>query len=292
MNFELSGNVYCHDLINPPASDRSCDINLELENRGQIQLIKEQLTNTGTKYLLKIPYAKSIGFTSSELHTVSYEFENLILAFNLVLDRVCMTSRLAEFSKQTITPEKALHSVEVTRTEQKIIVKIIEENINIHDEVHATVIHSAKVEEKKIIDAFHLLQKTNLTRTNKNFSIRENNLKKSIENYSNAMDDKSKVLKFRDLFTAFELYVNSDGVDRKGDLFDNTASTIFGSQPNKVKEWRELYNRVKHADRNRQDINTYYKTERILSEELKVLRTSLQGTLLSEVTHFGMGTNP
>ena len=133
-DFELSACVYCHDLINPPTHDRSCDINLEVTNGGLIQFTKQKLTNAGTEYLLKIPHAKSIGLTGSE-HVVSHEFDNLILAFNLALERVCMMRRGgAEFSNPSI-PKKTSHSVDVTRKNNKVFVNIVEENLAIHEQL-------------------------------------------------------------------------------------------------------------------------------------------------------------
>jgi len=49
MDFEFGAIVYCHDLINPPAHDRDCDINLDITNSVLIQITKEKLTGAGIK---------------------------------------------------------------------------------------------------------------------------------------------------------------------------------------------------------------------------------------------------
>jgi hypothetical protein len=102
MEFEISIEVYCHDLINPPAHDRDCDINLDVTNPALIEFKKENQANAVTRYSLRIPQAESTGFTSYEQHIVSHEIDNLILAFNLVLERVCMTNRSSEFYTYSI----------------------------------------------------------------------------------------------------------------------------------------------------------------------------------------------
>jgi hypothetical protein len=129
MEFEISIAVYCHDLINPPARDRNCDINLDITNPALIEFKREKPTNAATRYLLRIPQAESTGFTSYEQQTVSHQIDNLILAFNLVLERVCMTDRSSEFYSHSITPKKRLQSYNVTRTNNKVFVNIVDEHI-------------------------------------------------------------------------------------------------------------------------------------------------------------------
>lgn len=238
MEFEISKSVYCDDLINPPAHDRKCSINLDVANTVLIQFIKENRTNAGTRYLLRLPQAKSTGFTSYEQNIVSHEFDNLILAFNLVLERVCTTSKSSEFAMDSITFKKRLQSSNVRRIGNKVIVDITDGNIDIREDVQVTVIHSAKVEERTILEAFHNLQKLRMFQINGNSSIRENNLKKSLQNYSNAMEEENMVLKFRDLFTALEVCININGIERKDGPFDNEVSNLSGTSPNTVERWR------------------------------------------------------
>jgi hypothetical protein len=283
MDFEFSSSVYCHDLINPPAHDRDCDINLGVTKSALIQFTKETLTHAGTKYLLRIPHAEAGGFTSDEQHIVSHEFDNLILAFNLVLERVCVTRRSSEFSEQSTIPKKVLQSANVTRTDSKVFVEIIDENIVSHDSVHATVTHSAEVEERAILEAFRNLQRFNMFQINENSSLRENNLKKSLENYSNAMEENNIILKFRDLFTALELCVNIDGNEKTGPAFDDKANKLYGINLSTVSNSREFYNRVKHVDRSQTDIDNRYMVENGLPQQLTALRNDVGRILISEL---------
>lgn len=125
-----------------------------------IQFIKENRTNAGTRYLLRLPQAKSTGFTSYEQNIVSHELDNLILAFNLVLERVCTTSKSSEFAmRSSITLKRLQSSSNVRRIGNKVIVDITDGNIDIREDVQVTVIHSTKVEERTILEAFHNLQK-------------------------------------------------------------------------------------------------------------------------------------
>jgi hypothetical protein len=49
---------------------------------------------------------------------------------------------------------------------------------------------------------------------------------------------------------SLELAANIDGISR---------TNLAGINNNEVKDWRELYNRTKHADRHLKDMNTYLK---------------------------------
>lgn len=79
---ELEANVFCHDLINPPAIDRGVDIHLELLNPNRIGFRKEGSVPSGTIYSIKIGDAGS----------AEADFDNMLLAFKLILPRVCVNT--------------------------------------------------------------------------------------------------------------------------------------------------------------------------------------------------------
>jgi hypothetical protein len=189
-----------------------------------------------------------------------------------------------DISKQSITPKKPLPSASVTRTDNKVFINIIDENVFLHESVHVSVTHSAQVEEKEILEVFHKLQRFNIFQINENSSLRQNNLKKSLENYSNAIEENSMVLKFRDLFTALELCVNVDGTESTGVDFDNKVSNRCGAKPGTVGDWRAFYNGVKHVDRNQRDIDSRYKyAQQDFPQQLTALRNHVRRILFSEL---------
>ena len=51
---ELYADVFCHDLINPPARDRTVDIHLELTSPNLINFTKKGATSSETVYSLKV----------------------------------------------------------------------------------------------------------------------------------------------------------------------------------------------------------------------------------------------
>lgn len=61
MFFEVKRPVFAHDFVNPPAEDRSCDIDIKLINpSGSINLTKES-SGIQTRYLLTVSDSSLIG---------------------------------------------------------------------------------------------------------------------------------------------------------------------------------------------------------------------------------------
>jgi hypothetical protein len=96
MSFTIERYIFVHDFLNPPAEDRSCDIDLKLINSsGSIALTKEA-TDNQTRYLLKISDPSVIKLTSHEQSSVERAIKNLVLVFNLNLVRTCLSTLQGE----------------------------------------------------------------------------------------------------------------------------------------------------------------------------------------------------
>jgi hypothetical protein len=279
---EVEASIYCHDMWNPPAHDRTSDINLKVTNFGSIEFMKKGRTSSEAVYSLKIADAQSIGFTNFEQSIFRNEFNDFILAFNLVLPHVCVTTKSSEFSNPNIKQGPIQSTSNVVRKNNKVFVNIVEGNIPIYENIHIAVIHSTSVDGRVILEVFGKLQNIKRSQINKHSSVQDNNLIKS-DNYENAMDDFDKILKFRHLFTALEKVTNIDGKDRSGDDFDKQVSLLYAVNSEVVKEWRHFYNRIKHAQKNSEDINTYDKGEKTLSDKLSSIRWCVQYCLLSKL---------
>ena len=90
-------NIFCHDLINPPTYDRSCDIDPQLlKSDGLIDFERKLRGSSESEYAVRISNIQQIGFTSAE-RALQYECRNLILACNLVTPRACMTDKKVEY---------------------------------------------------------------------------------------------------------------------------------------------------------------------------------------------------
>lgn len=78
--------------------------------------------------------------------------------------------------------------------------------------------------------------------------------------------------------------MNIDGKQREGDDFDKKVSSLYVRiQTSDVKDWRRLYNRIKHAQKNSEDINEYYSGQESLPEKLHAIRECVKHILLSKL---------
>jgi hypothetical protein len=100
------------------------------------------------------------------------------------------------------------------------------------------------------------------------------------------------LLKFKQLFNALELVTNMTGTDWKGGDFVREVDKILHSSHsgltrsiNKtdVKTWREFYNRIKHLQKDTDDIRMYYEGMDTLGGTLSSLRGSLNEILLDKI---------
>jgi hypothetical protein len=65
MNHIYRRDIYCHQVINPPAYDRSCDINLQLsKSEGLIDLERKHRSSSQSTYSIRLSNIEQLGFTS------------------------------------------------------------------------------------------------------------------------------------------------------------------------------------------------------------------------------------
>ena len=126
----------------------------------------------------------------------------MLLAFNLLLPRVCLNTHSAKFPSFDIRNKipKPETKGTVVRRDQKVYVNIVEDPILISDSVHATVGHRTSIEEIKVMDIFRKLQGIQRTKIDKHSSLQDNNLKASFESFEKAMWSFDKRRAFEELF--------------------------------------------------------------------------------------------
>ena len=96
MNYIFQRDIYCHQLVNPPGHDRSCNIDLQLSN-SWTKFERKYLTSSESVYSIRLSNILQLGFTSTEQRALEHEFRNLILACNLVIQRTCITDKNVEY---------------------------------------------------------------------------------------------------------------------------------------------------------------------------------------------------
>ena len=176
MNYELQADIFCHDLINPPTHDRSCNMDLELtKSEGLIDLEGKRTTSSETIYSIKISNLQEIGFTNTEQAGIQYEYRNLILACNLVIPRVCITNKKNEYSILDLMRGHKESRSSVKKIGKTFYVNIVD-NVEVYDSIRITVGFVEKIDEKHIVDVFRKLQKINRQDISKSSTLFDRNL--------------------------------------------------------------------------------------------------------------------
>ena len=284
MNYKLQSDIFCHDLINPPTHDRSCNIDLQLtKSEGLIDIERKGTTSSETIYSIRISNLQEIGFTNTEQTTIQNEYRNLILACNLVIPRVCITNKKNEYSiLDLMRGHNESRSSSVKKIDNTFYVNIVD-NVKVYDSIHITVSFVEKIDEKHIVDVFRKLQKINRHGISKSSTLFDMNLDSSLVHYETAMSEFDRLFKFKNIYNALELVTNIDGNDRKGTDFDMEVKRLDATNCMDIVKWRNFYNRTKHVQRNSSDIKVYEEGEKDLAQELLSSRKCAQKLLLSKL---------
>lgn len=146
----MTRDIFVHDLANPPAEDRNCDVELTLVgSEGRIMLTKQEI-GLQTKYLLKVPDANSIGLASFDQMDVDHGIRDLVLAFNLSLERACISTMKGEMPRPEIQIRVPENPVRIEHTPEGVHV-LVTETMVARDFVHITVGTKEELDEEKSI---------------------------------------------------------------------------------------------------------------------------------------------
>jgi hypothetical protein len=158
----------------------------------RVTLTKKEESLAETIYSIRIADALDIGFTSSEQHVLSKEFANLILAFNILLKRTCITYRKSEFSSINVAQIVLKFTDEVRsvvrKTSDGFHALINEEPIRISDDVRIAVKISEKLDILPLIPLFKRIQQTQRFESSTLSSLYDFNLANSLKNYEIGSD--------------------------------------------------------------------------------------------------------
>jgi hypothetical protein len=240
---------------------------------------------------VELPSVNDLGFTTSSQMDLDNEFTNLVLAFNLVQENICVTYRKAEFPSYEVEPKLARAKTHITKENQGYYVKS-EDIVALKDESHNTVHLSLNIEEQKMLEIFRKIQKLRRFERKGISNLPEINLIGALGLFESGMGEFLTLLKFKHLFNALELITNVTGTDLKRDKFDREAEKIIHSSQtgltcsiNKttIKDWREFYNRIKHVQKDTEDIKTYYEGMNTIGRKLLSLRGSLNKIFLDKI---------
>lgn len=275
--------LYAHDLRNPPGEGTFCDIALKLVNStGRLNLTKVK-PGFQTFYWLFIPEAHSLRLLSSEQNKIDLFQDNLILAANLLLHKTALSTRKSELNEPQVE-YKQQKSEGITEETPEGKHVTITETITVTDKFEVMIGFTEEIDENMWVSLLQKINEACITKLQNNAIMKLVNLKKSFNEYRNAMEVVSdRLIIFKHLFNSLELATNFDGKDRKGLDLDNEVLRIANLQASEVRDWRHLYDRAKHVDRRTEDMATFMEGIKRLSDYLIPLRLATQTVILDRL---------
>lgn len=271
MQSSIESTVFVHDLQNPPAEDRSCDIDLTVVNsRGRIILAKQDV-GLQTRYLLKVPDAESIGFTSFDQRDVEQGIKDLVLAFNLSLQRACLSTLGGDLPRPEIQTKPPESPVKVEHTPEGVRV-LMTGTVVIRTSLHMAIGTKEELHEEQAVSNLGLLGRLNRHTISTATPMPAASLSKALSEFENAMTVFPRLMIFKHLFNSLELSTNSDGTDRRGKSLDKEVAKISGIAVTDAEKWRDFYNRTKHVDTTPRNVTEFVAGLGNLAETLMPLR--------------------
>ena len=285
--YPISGEVYAHQIVNPPTAERGCNIDIIFaQSENNIILSKKGNAKHQTQYELKIEDPSTLKLSNSDNVSRCKLFEKLLLVFNLVLEHSALIAGEQNITEPEIKPKKgpAKTKVEDTPTGKKITV---EDTVLHTDSVFITIGLTENISEDDVKSVYQLIEHLD----NSSDQVKIENIKKSLFEYREAMNNFDGTSIFKHLFNSLELAINYDGKNRKGSSLDNEIAKIIETTikiTNKqedsltvLKEWRNFYGQAKHADKK---ISKIFKFRKIkVTHQLDPLRQSTQKVILEQL---------
>lgn len=278
-NIEI--DIFVHDIMNPPHEDAGSKVILNFQNSmGLIKLVPKSSELNQSHYTVLIIDPTIVGFTSSEQHILQRELDDFILAINLVLLRGCAVRTRTEFkAAKFVTNHNGSPSI-VEKNEKGTSVHIFE-TIDLRDHVSTAVTTSDTLSESEVIDAFKKLIK--FKRYEGKMGKRENNLSLALKHFEAAISDFERLFKFKNFYNSLELIINIKGKELRGSDLDKAVSRSTSLSNIYAKEFRELYVRLKHVQRDSKDIATFTQGITKLPQMTLDIRRSLQNLIKAEL---------
>lgn len=286
MNFTLNKTVYCHDITHPPKEHRGNDIYLIFNGSDSmihLRRIPQSHRDKSfvTQYSMVIFDPLSVGFTSDDRNTIDRELRNLLLAFNLLLCRVCILGTYTSFSDLDIEPDIPESQSHVDKIGNRYEVHL-SESITVRNNIFAEIGVKDSVDDKQVVNLFNKLQRSKRFEPNPNSTKQEVNLDKSLSEYEQAMSNFEIDYKFKHLFNSLEYSTNINGEKlRYG--FDSFYTDLVKSPSTDVTQWRTLYNRTKHVQENSNHVKAYIYGLQSSREYVLELRKSCRDMILRRV---------
>jgi hypothetical protein len=271
-NISISRTIYAHEIINPPYSGHSVELELNFTN-AKIFEITNWNKSYQPSFTLTVINPKSIGLTDTENYSIEKFFDKVLLAFNLVLKHTSFSRNNADSSSTQLKVES-----QPIVTEDKDGNKIINITNTLRTSVHITSGIKEDVDEQQVLLVLQKLVSLDILNHISGLKIQD--LRKSIYEYSLAMSNFNRLDIFKNLYSSIEHSVNCDNRDRKGIDLDREVNQIASINLTTFKDWREFNARTKHIDKTPQDESKYQEGLNKVGEKLTDMRDTAKNVII------------
>lgn len=283
MSFTWSFEAFAHDVNNPPSMQSSCDIDIDLANTiGVFQMFK-QTVGPQTEYKVVVQNPTRLGATSDEQAIVNRASQDLVLACDIVLQRIALSVFRIDLTKPDVMIVSAPGQVVVKDTPTGKSIEV-HETAHVREEVHITVGTRETLDESHTVQVSNQLAKLQRFKLDVSSSPQRANLINALHEYEAVMASMDRLLTFKHLYNVLELVTNIDGINRDGPRLDAHMTVVTCEPENKCEDWRNLYNRTKHIHRSTRDIATFLSGMEKLTDYIPVMRQASGKTLASLLT--------
>lgn len=258
----LEQTVFLHDILNEPGRiGTTADISITNSSNLSLEVLQLEY---GQAFKLKV----NVNIDTQDTAATNIYTDDLLLALNLNLKRGILSRIAIPWQNNsgtygiirtgTITPNERVQSYTTTNPYPFM----------------EPAPYSDAISETKIMDSLRLIQNTNAHMLAFDADIKKTNIKLALLEFETAMASFMSYIRFKHLFDSLEIIANYDGVRREGLSFDSYLDHLIGISSTKISNWRELYNRLKHAAETPDDIHNIatFATDLARGGELLIIR--------------------
>ncbi|MGC1134959.1 MAG: hypothetical protein WA941_19170 [Nitrososphaeraceae archaeon] len=277
----LTFDISMHDILNPPYGNRGSNIKLRFENsKNAISIFPGIHNNKESIFSFLVSNPLTSGLKDSEEATVQHFVDDLILSFNLVLRRGCITRNKTRQHSIKFDHQGSGKSTSYVVKADGMTNVYLFDSISIRDKVNAVVTTHDEIDEIEVSEIFEKV--IHFRRHEDKNDFRETNLSLCLRNYEKAMEMKTS-FKYKSLLNSLEFIVNVSGIDLTGDRLDREVYRLSGIPVLEARNWRQFYDRLKHVQRSNEDIRKLIEGNRQFTRWMLSLRECTKQLIKSQL---------
>jgi len=280
---KLKFNIFVHDLEVPPMMGAGSNIKLRILNQtGSMKIILLKNESTETTLAVVISDPLSFGFTTLDESTIKNQLDSFLSSVNLSLSRACANIKGTNLGEFTIDLELKTPEGKVWKNGNKVNV-ILNEVIAISGSPSFVKIISDTIDEVEVTKMFQNINNLNIVKAGSSVTKEQLNLLSALDHYQNATKASNLLFIFRDLFNSLQQIVDIKGNDIGGTDFDMECNKSTNMGIVEIENMRRFFDRIKHVQRNSQDIQKILGSDVMYKKAVPLLRKHTRELLRSQL---------